>query len=298
MSLPAKVHIKNGRYYYVHGNKWNKLSRVDEGTPALYRALQPFTVERPATYGQVMIRYIAEALPELKPASQPEYERIISVRLQHHFGSMILGTLKPTHIAQYLEMRKREGAPVGGNRERAVLGSICGWAMRFGWLDSNPCHGVRRNRETPSKRYITDEDFRTAFDRAGDPLQDLLAVALLTGLRQTDLRTLRKSAVTREGLELRQSKDGKLRLIEWSDALRYFVKRAQERSRGEFLFVGPWGRPWSVSGLQSAMKRLGPGFRFRDIRAKAASDAGHNVLGHDAQMLVRYVRAQRLKPVR
>ena len=296
--LPQKVHIKNGRYYYVHQNKWHKLSRVDEGSPALYRALQQFTVERPATYGQVMIRYIAEALPELKPASQPEYERIIAVRLQHHFGSMILGTLKPTHIAQYLEMRKREGAPVGGNRERAVLGSVCGWAMRFGWLDANPCHGVRRNREMPSKRYVTDADFRTAFDRAGDPLQDLLAVALLTGLRQTDLRTLRKSAVTREGIELRQSKDGKLRLIEWSDALRYFVKRAQERSKGEFLFVGPWGRPWSVSGLQSAMKRLGPGFRFRDIRAKAASDAKHNVLGHDAQMLVRYVRAQRLKPVR
>jgi integrase len=170
--------------------------------------------------------------------------------------------------------------------------------MRFGWCDFNPCHGVRRNRETPSKTYVTDVQFRTAFDRAGDPLQDLLAVGLLTGLRQTDLRTMRKSAIVGEGLELRQSKDGKLRLIEWSDALRFFVKRAQGRSKGDFLFVGPWGRPWSVDGLQSAMRRLGPGFRFRDLRAKAASDSAHNVLGHDAQMLTRYVRAQRLKPVR
>jgi integrase len=296
--LPPKVHTKNGRYYYVHQNKWHKLSRIDEGSPALYRALQQFTVERPATYGQVMIRYIGEALPELKPASQPEYERIIVARLQPTFGHMILGTLKPTHVAQYLELRKKEGAPVGGNRERAVLGSVCGWAMRFGWLESNPCHGVRRNRENPSKTYVTDELFRQQFDRANDALQDLLAVALLTGLRQTDLRLMKKSAVVKDGLELRQSKDGKLRLIEWSDALRFFVKRAMERSKGDYLFVGPWGRPWSVDGLQSAMKRLNPGFRFRDIRAKAASDAKHNVLGHDAQMLVRYVRAQRLKPVR
>lgn len=296
--LPPKTHIKNGRYYYVHANKWHKLTRVDEGLPALFRALQEFAPERPATYGQVMMRYVSDALPELKAASRPEYERILTGRLQHHFGSMILGTLKPTHVAQYLELRKKEGAPVGGNRERAVLGSVLSWAMRFGWIDSNPCHGVRRNRETPSRVYVTDVAFRTAFDRASPALQDLLAVALLTGLRQTDLRQMTKDAVTDEGLSLRQSKDGKLRVITWSDALRYFVRRAMARSKRDELFVSPHGRPWTVDGLQSSMRRLAPGFRFRELRAKAASDADHNVLGHDAQMLSRYVRAQRLKPVR
>lgn len=317
MPLPAKVHKKNGRYYWVHQNKWHPLTRIDEGTPALYRALQKFTVERPATYGQVMIKYIGEALPELKPASQPEYERIITTRLQHHFGSMILGTLRPSHVAQYLEMRKQQGAPVGGNRERAVLGSVCSWGMRFGWLESNPCHGVRRNRETPSRVYVTDAAFREAFDRASPALQDLTAVALLTGLRQTDLRLMAVTAITPEGLKLRQSKDGKLRLIEWSDALRFFVNRALARSQNPvqpkprvgrkaptprlpsgFLFVSERYTPWTVSGLQSAMKRWKPGFQFRAIRPKASSDAEHNVLGHDAQMLARYVRAQRLKPLR
>jgi hypothetical protein len=299
--LPAKVHPKNGRYYWVDRNTWHPLSRIDEGMPALYRELAKFTVERPATYGQVMIRYVAEALPELKPASRPEYQRIIEARLQHHFGSMILGTLKPSHVAQYLEQRKKDGAPVGGNRERAVLGSVCSWAMRFGWLEFNPCHGVRRNREIPSRVYVTDEAFREAFDRASPALQDLTAVALLTGLRQTDLRLMPRTAVTAEGLALRQSKDDKLRVILWSDALRHFVRSALERSAAAdspWLFVSQRGLPWTVDGLQSAMRRWKPGFRFRELRAKAASDADHNVLGHDAQMLSRYVRAQRLKPVR
>src|SRR5690349_5970969 len=110
--LPPKVHEKNGRYYYVDRNTWHPLSRISEGMPALFAALRPFTSDRPATYGQVMILYCAEALQELKPASRPEYERIINVRLQHHFGAMILGTLEPTHIAQYLEQRKKDGAPV------------------------------------------------------------------------------------------------------------------------------------------------------------------------------------------
>jgi hypothetical protein len=299
--LPPKVHPKNGRFYYVDRNVWHPLSRIRDGHKALYAALAPFTSDRPATYGQVMMRYMAVALDELKPASRPEYERIITSRLQHHFGHMILGTLEPSHVAQYLELRKTERAPVGGNREKAVLGSICSWAMRFGWLKFNPCHGVRRNRESPSRAYVTDDAYRAAFDRASPALQDLLAVALLTGLRQTDLRIMTVGAVTHDGLQLRQSKDGKLRLIEWSDALRFFAGRALARAEARSsttLFLSARGRPWSVDGLQSAMRRLGPGWRFRDLRAKAASDADHNVLGHDAQMLSRYVRAQRLKPVR
>jgi integrase len=296
--LPAKVHRKHGRFYYVHENRWHALSRVDEGPAAMYARLQDFTGDNPGSLGQIMALYIARQLPELKPASRPEYVRIIENRLQHHFGHMIPSELEPAHVAQYLEMRKREGAPVGGNRERAVLGSVMSWAMRFGWVRSNPCHGVRRNREIPARRYVTDEELRGVLDRAPDSLADLLAVAYLTGLRQTDLRLLQRSSVSSKGIRLRQSKDGKLREISWTPALRYFVERAISRSDGRSVFTGPQGRPWTLSGLQSAMRRLKPGFRFRDLRAKAASDAEHNVLGHDAGMLARYVRAQRLRPVR
>lgn len=296
--LPPKVHERHGRYYYVHQNKWHPLSRVAQGATALYTALQEWTTDRPATYGQLMMLYIARALPELRPATQPEYLRIINARLQHHFGHVILNALEPMHIAQYLQMRKVEGAAIGGNRERAVLGSVISWGMRFGWCASNPCAGVRRNKETPSKRYVTDPELSDVLNRAPGPLADLLAVAYLTGLRQGDLRIMTREAITPTGIRLRQSKDGKLREITWSPPLKYFIERALARSPGDFVFVGEKGRPYTMDGLQSALKRLNAGFRFRELRPKAASDAAHNVLGHDAQMLTRYVRHQRLKPVR
>jgi integrase len=296
--LPPKVHAKNGRYYYVHQGKWHKLTRLTEGATALYTALQEWTNDRPATYGQLMNLYIARALPELKEATRPEYIRIINARLQHHFGHVILNSLEASHIAQYLEMRKVEGAAIGANRERAVLSSVISWGMRFGWCANNPCHGVRRNREAPSKRYVGNQEFVDVVNRAPEPLQDLLAVAYLTGLRQGDLRVMTKDAVTEKVIRLRQSKDGKLREIELTPALKYFIERALSRSAGPFVFVGEKGRPYSMDGLQSAMRRLKAGFRFRELRPKAASDAEHNVLGHDAQMLTRYVRYQRLKPVR
>ncbi len=298
MRLPPKVHPKNGRYYYVDKNRWHPLTRIEDGPSALYDALQEFTSDRPATYGQVMILFIARAVPKLREASQPEYVRIIQNRLMHHFGHMILDTLQSSHVAKYLQLREDEGAPIGGNREKAVLGSVISWGMRFGWCNYNPCFGVRRNKEAPSRRYVKDAELRDAIERASPALQDLLAVGFLTGLRQTDLRELRRANIKPTGIELVQSKDQKYRLILWSPALQYFVQRALSRSECDHVFVGTKGKPWSVDGLQSAMRRLGPGFRFRELRPKAASDAEHNVLGHDAQMLVRYVRAQRLKPVR
>lgn len=298
MQLPAKVHEKNGRYYYVHKNKWHALTRIDEGLPALYNSLQEYTSERPATYGQVMVLYIIRAVPKLKPASQPEYLRIIQNRLMPRFGEMICDTLQASHIAKYLQLREDEGAPIGGNREKAVLGSIISWAMRFGWCNYNPCLGVRRNRETPSRVYVQDKQLRDVIDRASPAMQALLATAFLTGLRQTDLINLRRKNIKPDGIELVQSKDGKFRMITWSPALKHFIDQALERSECDHVFVGMSGKPWTVDGLQSAMRRLAPGFRFRELRPKAASDADHNVLGHDAQMLTRYVRAQRLKPVR
>jgi integrase len=296
--LPPKVHERHGRYFYVHKNKWNPLSRVEEGATALYTALQEWTSDRPATYGQLMMLYIARALPELKPATRPEYVRIINARLQHHFGHVILNALEPMHIAQYLEMRKQDGAPIGGNRERAVLGSVISWGMRFGWCASNPCIGVARNREAPSRRYVTDAELRGVLDRAPPALRDLLAVAFLTGLRQGDLRTLKRDNITPTGIVLTQSKDGKQREISWSPRLKHFVDLALGRSKCEYVFVGSSGRPYTMDGLQLAMKRLKPGFKFRELRPKAATDAAHNVLGHTAQMLPTYLRRTTIKPVR
>jgi hypothetical protein len=60
------------------------------------------------------------------------------------------------------------------------------------------------------------------------------------------------------------------------------VDLALARSTCEHVFVSAAGRPYTMDGLQCAMKRFGAAFKFRELRPKAASDATHNVLGHDA----------------
>lgn len=298
MRLPPKVHEKNGRYYYVHANRWIKLTRTDEGESALYLALHELTADKPATIDQVMNLYVAKGIGELRATTRKRYLGSMD-RLRHHFGHMRAGTLKPNHVAQFLELRKREGAAVTGNRERAVLSSVHEFALRQGWIDSNPCRGVRRNKEKPRERYVTDAEFLEAFHAAPEPFQDFLAIALLSGAREGDVRTWPRGVAQADGLSYRESKTGKPRQVAWSDALRFFVKRALARSKGaETLLVNKFGAPWGEWAIQSQMRRLPGKWQLRDLRAKAATDADHNILGHRSAMLRVYQREQRTKPLR
>lgn len=295
---PAGVTIKDGRYYLVRRNKWHGLTRVSDGEIAFWRAYYRLTHAEPNSMAGVMLAYLDHGTADLTEGTRKKYELAVVSRLIPYCGHMAPGQLTSSHVARYLEERKKAGASTSGNRERAALSSACNYAMRQGWMEFNPCFGVRRNKERPSRRYVEHDELVPALDRAPPELYCLLAAAYLTGLRQTDLRALHKEQVTEHGLLVTESKTGKERLIEWSSVLRKIIAQAIERSPNEFVFVSAKGLPWSVWGLQSAMRRFQAGFRFRDLRPKAASDAAHNVLGHAAGMLARYKRRDRLKPVK
>src|SRR6185437_6080233 len=97
LKIPG-VFEKDGRYYKVIRNKWRPLSRIDEGTSALYRALYELDPAKPGTVGELIRMYEAAGMDELKPATRKDYQKMLP-RLQHHFGKLRLGALKSSHIA-------------------------------------------------------------------------------------------------------------------------------------------------------------------------------------------------------
>lgn len=302
MHLPPGVTEKHGRYYVVRKNKWHPLTRTDEGEVALLEAYYELTKADPHNMAGVLLSFAKNGMTKLRPPTQRDYRRIVVTRLIPFCGHMPRNSLKPSHVAQYLDRRETEGAAVAGNRERACLSSACNYAMRKGWLEFNPCHGVRRNKETPSKVYVAHEALSQAIDRANEPMQDLLAVAYLTGIRQTDLRLMSVASVVGDRLQFGESKTRKPADYEITPTLRFFINRALARAKtigSEFLFTSPKGLPWSEWGLQSAMRRLKPGFQFRQLRPKAQTDApDRNVIGHIGQMRAVYTRSDRRRPVK
>jgi len=298
MPLPPGVKPKHGRYYLIRRGKWHALTRIEQGETALLEAYYELTSADPHNMAGVLIAFVKHGMTKLRPPTQKDYRRIVMTRLIPFCGHMPRNALKPSHVAQYLDRRETEGAAVAGNRERACLSSACNYAMRKGWLELNPCHGVRRNTERPSKVYVSHDALSEAIDRAPECVQDLLAVAYLTGIRQTDLRLMQPANVRGGRLEFIESKTGKSADYELTPTLRFFIDRALARG-GATLFTSPKGLPWSEWGLQSAMRRLKAGFQFRQLRPKAQTDApDRNVIGHMGQMRVAYTRADRRRPVK
>jgi integrase len=299
VSIPG-VFEKDGRYYKVVQGKWHKLSRVDEGRTALYRALTDFETPRPVRMSELFILYQATGMDHLKPATKADYENIL-LRLDKTWGHIEIGKIKPNQVAHWLETRRRIGK--GGirvNREMAVLSAVFNFGMRHMHCEFNPCRGVHRNTERPKKRYVTNEQFLEVFERANEAFQDLLAVAYLTGCRQTDIISWTRSGNLRpEGICYTQSKTGKPHTIEWSDALRHFVRRAMERFPDcDLVLNNTLGYGWGVWAVTSQLKRLKAGWAFKDLRAKAQTDSAHSVLGHGAALEATYRKVLRTKPVR
>lgn len=299
LSIPGVVE-KDGRYYKIIRNVWHGLSRIDEGVNALYKALHDLDPVRPGTLGELMNVYRATGMDSLRPSTQARYGLMLT-RLQHHFGKMRIGALKPSQIAVFLETRRKAGrGAVAANREFAVLSSVHDFGMRQGWLEANPCRGIRRNPEKPRKRIVTDAEFLEAFHASPEPFQDLISGAFLSGARQGDVISWRRAEHLRpEGIVFTESKTGKPHTVEWSDALRYFVRRAMARfPDADYVFTNRFGAQWTVWAINSQMDRLGVTWAFRDLRAKAQTDSPHSVLGHGAAMEAVYRKMIRTRPVR
>jgi site-specific recombinase XerD len=287
MKLPPKVHIKSGRYYLVHKNRWHGLTRVEAGETALRQALAAFQNPAPRTVDQLIDAWLATP-SSLAPKTQKEYAAALE-RIRAVFGRVLIGKLDSGMVSQYLARR----GGVKANREMAALSSVYSWAMRQGFAVDNPCHGVRRNPEKPRDRYISNLEFGAALRATTPAARDLMLAAYFTGLRQGDLRKLTAENLGREGILLTEGKGQKRVVVVWSPPLRKLVDRARSRSRCNRVFTNCQGEPWSLWAVQSFMRRLQVDWNFHDIRAKAESDHATGM-----GLLSRYKRARRITPTR
>lgn len=308
--LPPRVRVKNGAYHYDCGRdetgkrSWRKLSRISEGHHALYKALAEVTSPRVRQLNDLFNKFLASKRFKLyAPATQKDYEGYITRTLRPVFGHCDPNEVTSGHIAQFLQRRLDGGAGVVANREMACLSSVYNFGLRANDAKFNPCHGVSRNTERPRTRYVEHDEFRKVFDAVSEPFQDFLAALYLTGLRQGDIRSMKRSQITPQGLRVTHRKTagttGKTVLVEMSDALRYFIIRAQTRAPSSvYVFTNENGDPWGVWAIQSQVRRVRErigrhDWTLHDVRAKAESD--HETgLG----LLPLYRRVQRITPVR
>jgi integrase len=297
--LPPRVRVKNNAYHYDCGRddqgvrRWRKLSRVSEGEHALYKALAAVTRPRIRTLGDLFDKYLAsETFRARAPATQRDYAGYIRRSLRPWGGDCGPDEITQGNIAQFLQRRLECGSPIVANREVSCLSSVYNFGMRAGECQTNPCKGVRRNPQPPRTRYVDHAEFKAAMDDATEEFQDFMEALYLTGLRQSELRTLKKSQVTAERITLREPKTGKLVVVEIGDRLRPVLLRACSRTpNSPYVFTNTQGDPWTVWAIQSQSRRLTKtDWTLHDVRGKAETDSATG-LG----LLPLYRRARRIK---
>lgn len=311
--LPQRMMQRRGAYYYVVQGEWRPLGRDFGEALRLWAEWEGQDRPKGSTVADALAYYLIAKTPELSPKTMEGY-RVSQMKLTERFGDTRLESLKPEHVTTYLRSAKSK---VGANRDKALLSAAYNWVNGEGWLKTvgyNPAR-VRRNKEMPRRRYVTDAELVALLAAAGPKLALMIELAYITGVRKGDLLRIRLADLREDGLHVQQGKTGARQVFAWTDGLR----RITEAARGLRRTVGSlWlfpadrkpGEPMTALALRTAWERAREAsgvkdVRWHDLRRKAGSDAAKGdaqaMLGHaDARVTERHYRVKPtvVKPLR
>lgn len=225
--------------------------------------------------------YVPHHLPRLAPSTQ-KTARYQVRQLLLVLGERRLDELGPTALDSYVARRL---ATVSANHVREEierLSRIVNHARGRGVLAAHPFRGWKRPRARRRDiRIVTPAEEGALLKAAGPGFADWIVLALDTGLRKGELRTLEPGAVRGGALRLPQPKTGHVKVIPLTPrAEKICTERIRTLRGGRWLLGGPPGgtRPWSGPWVDRRWVEAGrgaglKGIRFHDLRHTFATRA-------------------------
>lgn len=223
-----------------------------------------------------------------------EHSRIIEALIKYPlksssdtFGKVHLKSITKGVIRRYLDKREEDGAPVAGNREKAVISKAWNWALERDLVSiENPCDKVSRNQESSRDRYVTDDEYDKAYALAANApayLQPMMEIAYLCRMRRGEILKATRDQVLEDGLDTLRLKGSRDTLTTWSDRLRAAIALANAlpaQISSIYIIHDKHGQPITNTAFNSAwrrhkhrMKKTGmEPFNFHDLKAKGVSD--------------------------
>ncbi len=281
------------------------------------------------TFEKAMQRYLAEVTPTKRPMTQ-RGEHKKSVPLIDFFGKYSLAAITGELIAQYRDKRlagedrkddNEQPIPRASNTVRlelALLGHLFTVAVKE-WglgLPYNPALNVRRPAPGAGRNRRLDPEeekkLLTAVDAHSNPmLRWMVRIALETGMRSSEIATLRRNQVDldRRIVRLLETKNTLPRTVPLTTTATALFREALANPvrpiDTDLIFFGEPGkdknrRPYNFNKVWLDIKRSAgcADFRFHDLRHEAVSrfvEAGLSdqevsaISGHKSmQMLKRY----------
>jgi len=151
-----------------------------------------------------------KVLSLFKLSSQVGYRPLLSKHLLPYFGDYVLSEILPMQIQGFLSEKAKTGLSWHTVRNlRNLLSSILRTAVEWGYLEENPTTKVKLSpRPLRSQaRFLLPEQVQQLLSEIQEPHRSMVLLAVLTGLRRSELFALRWGAVDLDRcvLEVRES---------------------------------------------------------------------------------------------
>ena len=190
------MYAKSGAFYYFHpGGKWEHIGTDVE--QAKKRAAEivnnnsdgfgkvPYWFDEFITHCKSRV-----AVGDLAPRTLEDYTDA-GTKLKVWFVEYYPAGLEPHHVGDYLDKGLELGRAVRANREKAALSVMFTWLIRKGYagVKTNPCTGVKRNKETKRERYVENDQMRETLAAAPVQVWALAHLVYRTLQRPEDIIT-------------------------------------------------------------------------------------------------------------
>lgn len=194
---------------------------------------------------------------------------------EYFHKKIFIDDVKPDDIEKfkmYLITEDRSKTTV--NRYLEILSKMFNIAIDNEWINKNP---IKKNLKFPIKnytvRYLKDEEEKRLFKACPDYFKPILVVALNTGLRKANIRTLTWDNINLDFriIDITENKGNKHIKIYMNDELFNLFKQ-YPKTGSKYVFTNPkTGNIYSNTGMKRIWDKIKEdahvsNFRFHDLR--------------------------------
>ena len=199
------------------------------------------------TITDLIERFRAEHLPRKRPGTARDYEGLLRLHIEPHFGQHTkVADVRFEDIDALHRKITKAGSPYSANRAVTVLSKMFALAVRWHMRETNPCRGVERNVEYHRRRYLSGDELirltRALARHSERQAADAIRLLLLTGARRGEVLGMRWADIedgiwSKPPSSTKQREHHQIPLSAPAQALLADIRKHQ-RPRTEFVFPG------------------------------------------------------------
>jgi integrase len=211
--------------------------------------------------------------PTMKPTTLSHYENALRAYVIPTFGTRLITDIKREDVQLFLAKKAKHYSRSALRSMRVVLSLTFGWARNNGWLQHNPCEGVRlplaTGGRTVTRTILTTEQVNALAGKLDEPYATFILFLASSGLRIGEAIAVKWSDFQGNVLHItRRIYDGDVGAVKSAHSVRQLpitsdlIERMRALGGKDWIFRSRTGTPFNPGNVlkryvRPAAKQLG-----------------------------------------